>query len=271
MAAALGAAFGSLVFRALRLSLLLPQGTLGALQAVPVSAVAQAAALFVPARVGELALPWLLHRSHGTDGAAGVATLLAARTLDTAALGVWCVIAILMRSGLQSPLALGAGLLLISSLVLVPTVVATADSWFARRAAQWGDLGLRWSARLGRVRAGLDAARGRPLRLAGAAIACIASWAFQWTLAWWLLAAMGFRWPAWDVVAGSAVASLSNLLPINLVANIGTLEAGWTATFAALGIPVDVAAATGLATHLWALVIAAAFGAIGWLLLGRRD
>ena len=81
---------------------------------------------------------------------------------------------------------------------------------------------------------------------------------------------MGFRWPVWDVVAGSVVASLSNLLPINLVANLGTLEAGWTAAFTAMGIPLETAAATGLAAHLWALVFSALFGAVAWFLLRNR-
>lgn len=269
MAAAVLAAAGSVICRGLRLGLLLPPGALGPKRATPVAAVAQAAALFVPARVGELALPWLLHREHGSDGASGVATLLAARTLDTAALGVWTVIAILVRSGLSSPLALGAGILLVLTLILVPAAVSTIDRYLDAKALAWGELGKRWADRVHRVRQGLDAARSRPWRLAGAAAACIASWAFQWTLAWWLLAAMGYRWPPWNVVTGSAVASLSNLLPFNLVANIGTLEAGWTAAFTALGVPIETAAATGLATHMWALIIAAAFGAIGWL--GLRD
>jgi uncharacterized membrane protein YbhN (UPF0104 family) len=63
---------------------------------------------------------------------------------------------------------------------------------------------------------------------------------------------------------------MSNLLPINVVGNIGTLEAGWTAAFVALGMPVDIAAATGLASHLWSLLFAAGYGAIGWLVVTRR-
>ena len=90
-----------------------------------------------------------------------------------------------------------------------------------------------------------------------------------WALAWFLLAAMGHRWPAANVVAGSAAASLSNLLPVNVIGNLGTLEAGWTAAFTALGVPVSVAAATGLASHIWALIFAAIFGAIAWLVITR--
>jgi len=72
------------------------------------------------------------------------------------------------------------------------------------------------------------------------------------------------------VVAGSAFAALANLLPFNLVGNLGTLEAGWTAAFMALGVPVDLAAATGFASHLWALLFAAMFGAMAWGALALR-
>jgi uncharacterized membrane protein YbhN (UPF0104 family) len=103
-----------------------------------------------------------------------------------------------------------------------------------------------------------------------AAAASVAMWALLWALAWCLLVAMGYRWPAWHVVAGSAVASLANLLPVNLVGNLGTLEAGWTSAFIALGISPDVAAATGLASHLWALLFAAVYGAAAWAVLAAR-
>lgn len=269
MAAAVGAALLSLALRGLRLSLLLPSGTLRPVRAVPVAAVAQAAALFVPARLGELALPWLIRRDTDRDGASGVAVLLAARTLDTAALGAWAALAIIQRHGLAAPVALAAALCLLLPLAAVPAAVAAVDRFTARRAVDWGPTGRLWADRIHTTHLTLGEVRQKPWRLAGAAVASIGFWALQWILTWFLLAAMGFRWPAWDVVAGSAVASLSNLLPLNLVANLGTLEAGWTAAFAAMGVPLDLAAATGLACHAWALVFAAVFGLLGWWPLRR--
>jgi uncharacterized membrane protein YbhN (UPF0104 family) len=78
---------------------------------------------------------------------------------------------------------------------------------------------------------------------------------------------MGYRWPPTSVVAGSAASAVANLLPFNLIGNLGTLEAGWTAAFTALGVPLQVAAATGVATHLWGLIFAAFFGLLAWLAL----
>jgi hypothetical protein len=92
-------------------------------------------------------------------------------------------------------------------------------------------------------------------------------WGLVWAYTWMLLQAMGYDWPPTAVVAGSSAASLANLLPVNLVANLGTLEAGWTAAFTTLGMAVEDAAASGLAAHLWALVLAAVFGAMGWAVL----
>jgi uncharacterized membrane protein YbhN (UPF0104 family) len=90
-------------------------------------------------------------------------------------------------------------------------------------------------------------------------------WGVVWVFTWLLLVAMGFHWPLYQVVAGSAAASLANLIPVNLIGNLGTLEAGWTVAFKAMGYGVEEAAASGLAAHLWALTFAAVYGTVAWL------
>lgn len=260
----------ALVARGLRLVLLLPAGTLRPVTASLIAATAQAAALFVPARVGELALPLLLRRVTGCDLAIGVGTLLAARTLDLAALGAWAGVAILAVWGLGQPIALVAALLLLVPPLLLPATLASADWLAVRILAPRGPAGRRWTRRLRRIRRAVSVLRSRPIALVGAVSVSLAMWAALWSLAWFLLAAMGYRWPPMKVVAGSTFAALANLLPFNLVGNLGTLEAGWTAAFMALGVPVDLAAATGFASHLWALLFAAMFGAMAWGALALR-
>ena len=269
-AAAVAAAL-ALVMRGVRLVALLPRGDLGFGNATLVAAAAQAAALFAPARVGELALPWLLRRVTGRDLAAGVGTLLAARALDLAALGLWAGWAVLAIWGWTEPVALIAAAALLVPPLLLPMTLRLVDRLVLRCLAPRGCRGRRWARRSRRLVEGVTELQQRPLRLVAAVAASLAMWACLWTLAWFLLAAMGYRWPAAHVVAGSAAASLSNLLPVNIIGNMGTLEAGWTAAFAALGVPVSVAAATGLASHLWALVFAAVYGALAWLVLSRNN
>jgi uncharacterized protein (TIRG00374 family) len=257
----------ALALRGVRLKLLLPPRLLPMWTATQVASAAHAAALFVPARLGELALPVLLHRVANWEYSAGVGTLLVARTFDLAALGVWAGIAIVAVWGFGQPWALvGAAILLVPPLIL-PKTLAVVDAIALRTLAPRGVRGRRWTRRIRRVRRTLTALRSRPLRVVGAAVTSLAVWAALWGLTWYLLVAMGYRWSLSNVIAGSAAASLTNLLPINLLGNFGTLEAGWTAAFIALGVPPDVAAATGFACHLWALVFAAIFGAVAWGLL----
>lgn len=263
------AAAAALAMRGLRLVALLPPGGLRPGRAVLVAAAAQAAALFAPARLGELALPWLLRRATGRDLTSGVGTLLAARALDLAALGIWGGWSVLAIWGWTEPLALLAAVALLLPPLALPVTLRVAHRSVMRCIAPRGRRGRRWARRSRRLVDGIAELQRRPLRLAAAAVASLAMWACLWALAGFLLAAMGYRWPVAEVVAGSAVASLSNVLPVNVIGNLGTLEAGWTAAFTALGVPIEVAAATGLASHLWALVFAAVFGAAAWLALPR--
>ena len=271
VAALTSAAF--LAVRGLRLQLLLERGRLGWPRATLVAAAAQGAALFAPARTGELALPWLLKRTAERDFSSAIGTLLAARTLDLATLGLWCGTAVLAVRGLTEPAALAISALLLAPIALLPFTLATADRLALHLLAPRGLAGRRWARRVRRVRRELERLRQRPARLLAAALASVIMWGLQWGVAWVLLDAMGHRWPPATVVAGSTVAAIANLLPFNLIGNLGTLEAGWTAAFTALGVPLEVAAATGLAAHLWGLIFAAVFGGAAWavLSLSRKD
>jgi uncharacterized protein (TIRG00374 family) len=266
-AATVSAAF--LAARGLRLRLLVDGDELRWPRATLVAAAAQAAALFAPARTGELALPWLLTRVTGRGLTSGVSTLLAARTLDLATLGLWCGAAVLAVRGLTEPWALVASVLLLAPSALLPLTLTAADVLTFRLLAPRGLRGRRWARRVRRVRREIDGLLRRPIRLLAVIAVSSIMWGLQWSVAWILLVAMGHRWPPEIVVSGAAAAAAANVLPFNLVGNLGTLEAGWTAAFTALGIPLQIAAATGLAAHLWGLVFAAFFGAIGWVIILR--
>lgn len=265
LAAATSVAF--LSARGLRLRLLVEKGLLTWPRATLVAAAAQAAALFVPARAGELALPLLLARTTGRSFTAGVGTLFAARALDLATLGVWSGAAVLAVWGFREPLAIVVSLALFLPSLLLPFTVVQADRLALRCFAPRGLRGRRWARRVRRVRRELDGLLRRPIRLIAAVLTSVVMWGLQWAVAWILLVAMGHRWPPTTVVAGSAAAAVANLLPFNLVGNLGTLEAGWTAAFTALGVPFQVAAATGVAAHLWGLIFAAFFGLAAWVWL----
>ncbi len=267
LAAATAASLASVAMRGLRLQMLLDRRALDLLRSTLVASAAQAAALFAPARTGELALPWLLSRSTNRDLASGFGTLLAARTLDIATLGMWSAATVLAVRGLHQPAALLVSLVLLAPPLALPLTVAAADRFLTRTLAPRGARGRRWTRRVRRVRREIDVLSRRPGRLVAAAAASVAMWGWQWVVTWALLAGMGHLWPPTTVVAGSVGASVANLLPFNILGNLGTFEAGWTAVFSALGVPLREAAATGVAAHLWGLALAALLGAVAWAAL----
>jgi uncharacterized protein (TIRG00374 family) len=265
VALATSAAF--LLARGLRLILLMEAGLLRWPRATLVAAAAQAAAFFAPVRTGELALPLLLARTTSRSFSTCFGTLLAARALDLATLGVWSGAAVLAVRGFRGPLAIAVSLALFLPSLLLPITLTAVDRLALRCFAPRGVRGRRWTRRVRRVRCEVEALLKRPFRLVAATLVSIVMWGLQWTVAWVLLVAMGYRWAPASVVAGSAASAVANLLPFNLVGNLGTLEAGWTAAFSALGVPLQVAAATGVAAHLWGLIFAAFFGVVAWMVL----
>lgn len=260
----------SLGFRGIRLSLLLRPGELHPLRAFPLTAVAQMAAVFIPARLGELALPVLLQRATGRSKSSGIAILLAARAMDTAALGAWALVALILRRNMHAPVFLASGAFLFLPVILLPKILRWTDQLVSQREGDWSPRWQVWAERIHRVHEGLEEALRNPVRLTGAAFACLGSWTFQWVLTWKLLEGMGHSWPAWDIITGAAAASLANLIPLSVVANLGTMDAGWTAAFVSMGIPAATAAATAFATHLWALLLAGLLGALCWPFLRLR-
>jgi uncharacterized protein (TIRG00374 family) len=271
LALALGISAAFLAARGLRLLLLLDHRGFGWFRATLVAAAAQAAALFAPFRTGELVLPWLLARTLRRDMSSGVGILLAARALDLASLGMWCGFAVLVVWGLTEPLALCLSVFILGSSLLLPVTLAVVDRVAVRTLAPRGMVGRRWARRVRRVRREVDRLVKNPLRLGAAVFVSVVMWGLQWGVAWALLAGMGHRWPPVEVAAGASIAAVANLLPLNLIANLGTLEAGWTAAFTALGIPLQTAAATGLAAHIWGLVFAAFYGALAWGILSSGE
>ena len=69
-------------------------------------------------------------------------------------------------------------------------------------------------------------------------------------------------------VFGSGLAVLSNILPINAFAGVGTQEAGWVLGFGVLGVGREQAFATGLGVHLVQLFDVVAMGLVGHLAMG---
>ena len=229
-------------------------------RAVAVGGVASAAVSLLPLRTGDLALIPLL-RAAGVPGTIrGISLLVSLRLLDLAGLLVWVLVAALALGGRYG----WAVLPLVAVPLLVATAVGLALRWLRRMARRWrraGGLRRRSLGQLLQVRRELREAVRSPFRAGGALLLSISIWGGIWVLTTALVRAMGLAWPASAVLLGVVGASLGAALPLNAFGNFGTLEAGWTAALAALGVPAADALATGFATHLFSVFFTAVLGA----------
>ena len=236
-------------------------GRLPLRRGLAVMGVASAAASVLPLRTGDLALIPLLHAAKVPGTIRGLSLLLSLRLLDLAGLLFWVLVAALALGGRYGwavvPLA-AAPLLAIAAAGMALRVVRR----FANRWRRSGGLRRRLLRQTIQVRRELREAARSPLRAGGALLLSVAIWGGIWAYTTTLLRAMGLDWPASAVLLGVIGAAVGAALPLNAVGNFGTLEAGWTAALAAVGVPAAGALAAGFATHLWSVLFTAALGAV---------
>lgn len=259
IAVAFGWAVAVFVMRGARLALVVGRGLpLG--RAVAVTGVVNMAVAALPVRTGDLALIPML-RAAGVRGTIrGLSLLVSVRLLDLVGLLAWVAVAAALLGGRYG----WAALPLASLPLLAAAAVAAALRVLRRVAARWrcrSGWRRRALAQLLEVRRELRAAMRSPLRAGGAVLLSVGVWGGIWQLTVSLVRAMGLDWSGGAVLLGVLGATFGAALPVNAVGTFGTLEAGWTAALASLGIPAPAAVAAGFATHLWSLLFSAALGA----------
>ncbi len=75
-----------------------------------------------------------------------------------------------------------------------------------------------------------------------------------------------------EVIVGSSLASLTQLLPINTLGSVGTLEAGWVMGFSLLGLDPEKVLIAGVSMHAFVLAMSGIYAGLGWTsLLYKRS
>lgn len=246
-----------------------------------VSAAHNLASYVLPAKSGEATYVLYLKGVCGVPGTVGLASLVASRLYDFAVMCTTLGVATLFLShGEHWNLPTWSGLSFAGGILLA----GLAFGVLALRGERvMGPLRLFLrTLRLDRTRAGrklydfshraseaLRQARGDtsvPALLSLTALIWVGVFGFYAFLA------RGFGLPErigpLEAIFGSGLATLSNILPINAMAGIGTQEAGWVLGFGVLGVERDQAFATGLAVHLVQLFNVVAMGVLGHLTMG---
>lgn len=278
---ALGLHVAMYVLRTLRFRILLPSSERPPF--APFLAVVAAytmAAFVLPAKIGEASFVLYANQVCGVSASSGIAALVVSRLLDLATLAGGFAIACFVLQvthaypGIAWFGAAGAGLLIVSAACFV--LSARSDLVLHLAAALVRLLGI-GRTRIGRsligssahVAAALRVAGGGP-RLVAAALISVPVWASIFLFCAVLARGLGLPQDVTLAAAtfGASLAILTAQIPISAFASFGTLEAGWVLGFGVLGVPKDVAVATGLGLHLVQLFNVVVIGLIGHLAMG---
>ncbi len=262
--AALG--FSALMFvcRALRYRLITTRSALPDVAAA--TAVQVAANRLAPLRLGELSLPWLLHRASGEPPVPIVVHLLLIRLVE-----LWVVlVAAGLAAGLWfagrdagvSPVAAGLALAGLSLSLLAFRRLVRLGVALGRRLV--AATPLRRVAALPKIFDQLDGAvhdaarldRRRRLALFGLTVAVMA---LNYAVFGALLLALGFDLDPRQVVVGVTASQIAGALPVLSVGSLGTHETGWAAGFVWVGMALPDAVLSGLFTQAVTLGFAVLF------------
>ena len=264
-----------LLSRVVRFQVLFPEAAFVRLGAI--TALQNFFVRVMPFRLGELSFPILLKRHLGESAAKAVVYLLLVRLLELWLLvcaALWAVLSLLGTEKAQGAVGLVVGLAIVSILLV------TFGSWLrfgVRVVARLVERlpPRRSSPRLVQVVESLTAVVSRSERLSPAQRAKLLATSvvvvvLQYMMLAVLARAFGVELGVWQAIVGISLAQAASALPIATVGTFGAYEAGWTAGLVMVGLPIDAAVVSGVATQLSTLVFACVFAAPAALVLQKH-
>lgn len=90
-------------------------------------------------------------------------------------------------------------------------------------------------------------------------------WCSLYLMVYVLLKGMGLNLTVWMVILGSTFSVIASLLPIQGIGQFGTYEGAWALAFIALGLPKEIAIASGFGTHIIGVIYFLILGFYGFL------
>lgn len=236
----------------------------------------------LPFRTGEVSYVYLMGKVKGGSFGRSLMVLMVARIFDLMTVFLFCLAFLPLLKGtlavsLSTAIAVAAGVvvLCIVALFAMRPGVGVAYRLLKRLTggapAENGGFLVRLRERFGRLTAEARMFRD-PGHFFSIWALSIAMWTGLYVTFFGVLNGFGYRIDLAGTVLGSLGAVLAGVLPVNGVANLGTLEAGWTLGLVLVGFPEEQAFAAGLWTHAGVLVMAVVLGLLGYasMTLARR-
>lgn len=224
----------------------------------------------LPARLGDFSYPWFLKRELNIRYGSGVSMLFLLHFFDFFAVSVLFILSVL-----AVPVAAKSGtkvlhlsiLLLGISLLVTFTIMYAAKNWHIEEVnIQIGLL----RRLVGFVNQALEVLRevNSPQTVVSLSSTSLLIWLFNYAFSFFMVYRLSLTKDLMGAFFALNLSNLVNILPVQSVAGLGTVEGSWTAAFALIGIPAERAFPIGFLTHMIRLVLNIALAFLGAIFFG---
>ena len=271
--------FLAILFRALRYKWLIYSKDISLNELFRISVFYNLSLMVLPSKLGELSYPYFLNKISGVNLTEGLASLIASRVYD---FFVILVIFLFASIGFQSLFKVNILFIILLSILLIGLVllvffhmnhllkfISRVIEKLSKRVRREKSKPFQWVQRkIHETAEDFYAIKARKTYLP-VALTSLISWIMVFLTFYAFMRGFSISIPFLDVVFGSAVALITNALPIGSLGNWGTLEAGWAAGFLIIGLPKGKAIASGFGVHILIFVICVVFGFVSWVTLKK--
>ena len=226
----------------------------------------------LPARTGEVSYVYLCKKLHNISVGEGVASLMVARMFDFIAISLLFLLSAMSIKNLPDMIynvVWGIAVLLIVVVLLLIGLLYFGKSWLVRVKKIVDTFGIRHfrsTQYLLRKMEEMESSfkYAKPTRIiVMAGILSVFISLLVYLVTFVLVNAMGLNLPIQHVIIGSTISMFTILLPIQGVGGFGTIEGGWAVGYMAIGIPKQIAIASGFGVHIISFIYTLIMGILG--------
>lgn len=266
------------IVRAMRFRVLL-SNKLGFRQMFSITSVHVFMNFLLPFRAGELSFVFLVKKTGLLSGSEAFASLIVARIFDIVAISIFFLISAFLIKDLPAFVAYAVQItaLILAIIILVVLVLVFAKEKFILLIEKLlvklnlvRLFAVSYTLEKGKSIASYLEILKNTQKMLHTFVYSLIIWGLLYFLAFLAMQSMGVDISFFKVVLGDTFLELSSIFPLYAVGGIGIFEGAWTVAFMALGLPKQIAIASGLGYHLLLLFYISAIGIIPVILHMKR-
>lgn len=224
---------------------------------------------FLPFRTGEFSLPFFLKKIIGVPYSKSMPLLVLLRLLDLIAVIFTFLLLLTLFSVAVSSSIVSLSIILLILGVFAVFNLKTIFYWLMKLLSKLSPQ--KFTHKIEKVKTSINEALTLNNRqMFKLSILSLIDRICGYAMSIFLVIGMSYQIPILQLIIANAVASITNVIPINSIGSFGTLELGWAGALLLFGVPKEIAVSSGFNFHILALTFTITLGLISLLIMSIR-